>query len=344
MKVIFVLGLFIAVALCATGVDISDAVSLTDFQCLYQKSFTYAIVRYFRSTGQVDPNCAASVRNAHSAGLSNVDLYVFPCFSCGRGGNQINATMLYAQQNGVKYSTMWLDIEQSNLWGSVSANQAFFQDMLAAAKFHGLNIGVYTSASQWVPIMGSSYSGGSAYPLWYAHYDNNPSFSDFSGFGGWSRPTMKQYNGDQTLCNVGVDLNWYPGGSATATTSTNSTSGPASHSSVSGPSSGPTSTGHTSSSGPSSSGPSSSGPASGPSSSGPSSSTSSGYSSSGSSGTGELQVSEDSIYSTKERILALEKIDQSVKGTKEVRIADVDEIVEDDHFQMWEERESKKFT
>ena len=28
--------------------------------------------------------------------------------------------------------------------------------------------------------------------LWYAHYDNNPSFSDFSPFGGWSKPAIKQ--------------------------------------------------------------------------------------------------------------------------------------------------------
>ena len=29
-------------------------------------------------------------------------------------------------------------------------------------------------------------------PLWYAHYDNNPSFSDFSPFGGWKEPYAKQ--------------------------------------------------------------------------------------------------------------------------------------------------------
>jgi hypothetical protein len=34
----------------------------------------------------------------------------------------------------------------------------------------------------------------------YAHYDNNPSFSDFSSFGGWSSPHAKQYAGDVTAC------------------------------------------------------------------------------------------------------------------------------------------------
>lgn len=61
--------------------------------------------------------------------------------------------------------------------------------------------------------MGST--SGCAYftskPLWYAHYDNNPSFSDYSkyAFGGWSTPSIKQYLGDTTLCSVGVDLNFY---------------------------------------------------------------------------------------------------------------------------------------
>jgi len=49
----------------------------------------------------------------------------------------------------------------------------------------------------------------SQYPLWYAHYDNNPSFSDFYSFGGWSRPNIKQFQGDVNFCSAGVDLNYY---------------------------------------------------------------------------------------------------------------------------------------
>lgn len=39
---------------------------------------------------------------------------------------------------------------------------------------------------------------------------NNPSFSDWSDFGGWTRPSIKQYQGDITKCGAGVDVNWYP--------------------------------------------------------------------------------------------------------------------------------------
>lgn len=68
--------------------------------------------------------------------------------------------------------------------------------------------GIYSSASQWKPITGDSHSFSSL-PLWYAHYDSNPSFSDFSSFGGWSKPAIKQYAGDQSFCSAGVDKNFY---------------------------------------------------------------------------------------------------------------------------------------
>ena len=65
----------------------------------------------------------------------------------------------------------------------------------------------------WEKIMGSR-SNCKKYtdiPLWYAHYDNNATFDDWSkvSFGGWNKPSMKQYSGTKVLCNSGVDLNYY---------------------------------------------------------------------------------------------------------------------------------------
>lgn len=94
--------------------------------------------------------------------------------------------------------------------------------MISEAKTLGISFGIYTSSSQWTSIMGSSYTGGSAYDLWYAHYNDVASFAgyflprykmlmflDFSAFGGWTSPAMKQYEGDQTLCSFDVDYDYY---------------------------------------------------------------------------------------------------------------------------------------
>lgn len=87
-------------------------------------------------------------------------------------------------------------------------NQDFFEAMVQQASDMGQNIGVYTSDFQWEPIMGDTYTGGSSFPLWYAHYDNNPSFSDFTSFGGWSEPAVKQYDDNGEACGYSYDQNW----------------------------------------------------------------------------------------------------------------------------------------
>jgi hypothetical protein len=67
---------------------------------------------------------------------------------------------------------------------------------------------LFAAASQWGPIGGDSPAFADL-PLWYAHYDNNPSFSDWRPFGGWSKPAIKQYQGTTSTCGASVDLNFY---------------------------------------------------------------------------------------------------------------------------------------
>ena len=101
-------------------------------------------------------------------------------------------------------------MEGAQYWkGSSSANQAWYKTLVDACNGSGYKCGVYSSSSQWSAIFGStSYAYGSNLPLWYAHYDNAASFSDFVSFGGWKTPTAKQYKGDVTLCSFGVDYDW----------------------------------------------------------------------------------------------------------------------------------------
>jgi len=200
---------YFALAFGTKGVDLSTLVSEADFACLKSNGYTFAVMRCYRSTGSVDPNCAGSIKNAWAAGLAHVDAYIFPCFKCGNPAGQVSATVNYLKSNDVKFGMIWFDIEGTQYWGAQADNRAFFEGLVKEAKALGVNFGVYTSASQWNPIMGS-YTGGAAYNLWYAHYDGVASFSDFAAFGGWTKPNIKQYEGTTALCSAGVDLNWYP--------------------------------------------------------------------------------------------------------------------------------------
>lgn len=190
------------------GVDFSTSFSVSVLQCLRGKGYVFSIPRGYQSINRVDPAMKSNVNNSYAAGFKNVDVYHFPCPKCGNPHGQF-MTLWNSFSSGMKSIGMvWLDIEGTQYWSTQANNRAFYQGLLAAARSVGAKIGVYSSASQWGPIMGASYNGG-GFPLWYAHYDNWPSFGDFKSFGGWSTPSIKQYQGDVTVCGGGVDLNVY---------------------------------------------------------------------------------------------------------------------------------------
>jgi len=111
--------------------------------------------------------------------------------------------------SGQNYGTIWLDIEIYQ-WNDQGSNQQFITSMINAGQSAGATLGIYTSLNNWSQIVGADWSGASSLPLWYAHYDNNPSFGDFSPFGGWNTPAIKQYQGDDSSCGISIDDDWYP--------------------------------------------------------------------------------------------------------------------------------------
>jgi len=207
------------------GVDVSQPTSVSAFQCLHNNGASFAIVRVFQSNGVVDVNGPGTIGNAWAGGISYVDGYIFPCYSCGNPSGQMDTTIDYLASHSVRLAKMgenrtestlgatigmlWIDVEGTQYWGSsTSSNTDFIAAIAQRGRDRGYNIGVYTSNSQWGPITGGS-TALSSYPLWYPHYDNNPSYSDWYNFGGWTKPSIKQYTGTTSTCGASVDQNFY---------------------------------------------------------------------------------------------------------------------------------------
>ena len=215
------------------GVDLSQPCPSSGFSCMKSSGISFAIVRVFCSTGKVDQNGPATISAAWAGGMSHVDGYIFPCFSCGNPAGQMDQAInnlrsaglkhiarspgqndtvaIKPEELGTSYGMLWLDIEGTQYWGSdQQANTAFIQAMADEGHKQGVTLGVYTSASQWGPITGNAKVLGEL-PLWYPHYESppNPSYSDFKPFGAWSKPAIKQFQGSHTLCSCGVDSNVY---------------------------------------------------------------------------------------------------------------------------------------
>jgi hypothetical protein len=200
------------------SVDFSQRCPVKTQQCFIKEGYTLSIPRGYRSSGKVDTNLALNVRYGVAAGFKHIHTYLFPCPKCATTGEQqVDELVDYMKKSFIddKVKMVWLDIEQSKYWLSTTTkNRNFFNSMLKGAAKNNLAVGIYTSKSQWEPIMGrgNSFTAGSKYPLWYAHYDKVPDFKSFSysrigGYGGWKKPHMKQYRGDTTLCSFSVDKN-----------------------------------------------------------------------------------------------------------------------------------------
>jgi hypothetical protein len=59
------------------GVDVSTRVG--DWGCFKKAGYDFAIPRAWLSFGAPDPNANYNIAKAHEAGISKVDVYMFPC-------------------------------------------------------------------------------------------------------------------------------------------------------------------------------------------------------------------------------------------------------------------------
>uniref|UniRef100_A0A914V1M3 Lysozyme n=1 Tax=Plectus sambesii TaxID=2011161 RepID=A0A914V1M3_9BILA len=118
------------------GFDAIGDISTSTFQCLKNAGYSYFIGRVYHSYGAVDTQGIQNIKNAKSAGWSDVGGYLFPCLAsnCGSGASQVQAVHDALQQQGAQINTLWLDIETYHWPSSQTSNQAFIQDMVNKAK------------------------------------------------------------------------------------------------------------------------------------------------------------------------------------------------------------------
>ena len=206
----------IGVAAGTTGVDFSTPLTLKEFDCFKSNGIGFVIPRSWKSGGSFDTEAIGNIKNAHSAGIPRVDVYMFPC----RGKSATSqVASLVSELSGHNYGHIWLDIETNPSSGcsweshTHATNCDYLGELVSAVRSHSKEPGIYASQYMWEQIFGSTTAceKHTDVPLWYAHYDGVASFSDWEShkFGGWSKPSIKQYKGTTTYCGAGVDLSWY---------------------------------------------------------------------------------------------------------------------------------------
>ena len=171
------------------GVDLSVATAPEDWSCLVKdRNIEYAVIRTYRSSGQLDTNGPDNIINAVEAGINDVGGYIFPCIqgssynlanniTCPSAEDQVATTVQYLLENEVGMSRdeldknmppkkayisrMWLDIEDEQppkyFDADPAVNQAFLKDMVGELNRRHIPVGIYTTLTYWQNIMDDVY-------------------------------------------------------------------------------------------------------------------------------------------------------------------------------------------
>eukprot|EP00041_Stephanoeca_diplocostata_P034998 m.1216549 g.1216549 ORF g.1216549 m.1216549 type:complete len:270 (+) comp24614_c0_seq4:154-963(+) len=201
------------------GVDMSVGISKTiteaKWSCMHTTgNYQFAIVEGWQGGYGQNTGLASAVKDAWNAGFKDVDVYAFMCPNCHNSAASATQLVNYLKSNNVRFGMIWLDVEQcSGCWSTnLAANCEFVKSLASEYLRLGVKIGVYSSEGEWPQTVGASCTGLNAHPLWYAHYDGVPSFSDgLYRFGGWTKPAIKQFaDSAGNSCGISVDRSWYP--------------------------------------------------------------------------------------------------------------------------------------
>ncbi|KAJ3439686.1 lysozyme protein [Anaeramoeba flamelloides] len=214
LKLLLIILLILKITLATRGFDFSyfqGTPSVTDLKCLKNDGFDFGFVQAQRSNGEYNPYIKQVFKNLREAGLKYVDVYIFPNVKEDARG-QIYKTISKLKEDGVLTDNMvWLDIEKYEWPSSHTTNIKFIEEMIDEVEnqYKGGKVAIYSSKYSWDAITGGT-TKFKDYQLWYAHYDNNESFSDFEPFGGWTKPNIKQYKDTTSICGTSIDYDYYP--------------------------------------------------------------------------------------------------------------------------------------
>lgn len=192
------------------AVDTSELVSVEDMACIKKQGYSSMFFSAHGPTGGFDYNFPTNYKNTKMLGFTFVQGIISPALSkykTGADQMHIVGAHTYGPGSTPIYYTMWIKVDgNAPGWKSQSENREFILSMLQHGVDNHMALGVQTSAESWANVVGADWSVDSKYHLWYVSNDGKPDFSDFKPFGGWTKPSIKKFKSDTTVCGVNVGL------------------------------------------------------------------------------------------------------------------------------------------
>lgn len=234
------------------GVDLSAHYTTTKWGSLISTTpdISFGIVHLTFYNATINPNAVPTLTSAWASGVRELSAYIYPCIPtsnyarsnnifCGSASDQINSVVSHLTANDITFDNhsktstfqdssnivlrrIFVNMEDDapNLFfdGVHSVNVDFLTDMVNTAAGHGVQLGIYTTITDWFNIMTDTsenmtqiYRAGEdgvveieenpfrSLPLWLPRYDSIASLAFFEPFAHWDHVLIKQLSGGSTL-------------------------------------------------------------------------------------------------------------------------------------------------
>ncbi|EPB78287.1 hypothetical protein ANCCEY_02589, partial [Ancylostoma ceylanicum] len=128
---------------------------------------------------------------------------------------QFNALYDGLKRCKTSFSRFWLAVTSPSTWYfDIHRNIAFIEQVIAQARNHQMDVGIYTTEREWYKITGGFRFFLSTPPIWYWSNCCQPdeiaiSFKDFRPFAAWKTPAVKQLRKAFPVCGLIVNRDVY---------------------------------------------------------------------------------------------------------------------------------------
>ena len=118
MKHIILAILLVIPSLCVLGLDVTNPITSSNFQCLKNNGANFVVVDAWTGNGSINGNANSNLRNARQTNLPT-DIYMQPCASMDPT-SQVN--QLLSSIPPSLYTRVWIDVAYNNVsscaWGT----------------------------------------------------------------------------------------------------------------------------------------------------------------------------------------------------------------------------------
>jgi hypothetical protein len=210
----------------------SSTLLSSDFDCMVDNGYSFFIQRGFVTwqtqhhgiENSVDPNVCVHLHEANRAGLDVQGVYVQPWPRYGVNyGTAVTSLKRHLLNNCGTYADVpvYLSVMDNDHIGygwrdSYEVNRHWIEGFLTTCKEYFQSCGVLSTRAVWTTLFHTStYTNSSVFDgvsVWYSDDGSKPNFKDFReedvSFGGWSTPSMKQFERQNDVCGFVVGSDW----------------------------------------------------------------------------------------------------------------------------------------